>query len=51
MVRSHGGLFLYKKEVKKEMEEEMPLKKEKDMVRIHTGAERKKKAQGGALYK
>jgi len=43
MVRNHGGLFLYKKEVKKKMEEEMPLKKEKDMVRIHAGAEGKRK--------
>jgi len=34
---------LYKKEVKKKMEEEMPLKKEKDMVRIHAGAEGKRK--------
>jgi len=34
---------LYKKEVKKKMEEEMPLKKEKDMVRIHAGAEGKER--------
>jgi len=36
---------------RKKMEEEMPLKKKKNMVQVHEGAERKKKAQGGALYK
>jgi len=34
-----------------EMGKRMPLKKEKDMVQIHAGAERKKNAQGEALYK